>query len=200
MSRKKQTKPVYKIKDEIRELTKNINDRISTMETVPPIIEKEIRGIQILTTGSKKNNLKLRYWFKGRNKSSLEQQLRELERFDRIDNYSKEALKRNEDIAKSAYDSYIEKANEISSLGYRKSMSFEDFKKMRDMFGDTTRELIEQFGYENVKGVFDEVKDTELVNEMGYYMQHINENWSEYSSEVQTPDNSIAVLRSILHI
>lgn len=183
---------VKDLKDEIRILTSKINQAIMETPEKSQALKKEISFLQTLRSGKEQKNEVLRFWFKGKKKAELIEEYKELVRFSRFDRFTSEAQKKEEDRSRKAYDKFI--YNRANLPGER--ISYDEFMNLRNFFGNVTRDLIENFGYNEIMDIYDEVsnsdeKRVDLVMEM----HRINKEYSKMS-----PADKLIILKERLDI
>ena len=152
------------LKDEIKSLTSDINQAIMQTSKISGALKKEIKFLQVLRSGKEQKYDVLRYWFKGKKKKNLIEEYKELVRFSRFDRFTEKAQQREDDIARKAYDKFTH--NRANLPGEK--IKFEEFLDLRNFFGNVTKDLIENFGYNEIMDVYNEVSDyidQEIVDE-----------------------------------
>ena len=173
-----ETMKVKDLKDKIREFTQDINIAIMETEYKSTALMKEIRYLQTLRSGKEQEYDTLRYWFKGKKKADLVREYKELVRFQRFDRFTNKAQKDQETTARKAYNKF--KKNRVNIPG--DDISFDDFMNLRNFFGNVTKDLIENFGYNEVMDVYDEVSDdAEKRKDLVMEMNNINHEFPEWS-------------------
>lgn len=173
-----ETMKVKDLKDAIREYTQTINIAIMETEYKSTALMKEIRYLQMLRSGKEQEYDTLRYWFRGKKKEDLIREYKELVRFQRFDRFTNKAQKDQDEIAKKAYNKF--KANRANIPG--EEVSFDDFMNLRNFFGNVTKDLIENFGYNEVMDVYDEVSgDAEKRKDLVVEMNKINHEFPKWS-------------------
>lgn len=165
--RRPETMTVKDLKDEIRILTSKINQAIMETPEKSQALKKEISFLQTLRSGKEQKNEVLRFWFKGKKKAELIEEYKELVRFSRFDRFTKEAQDKEERRSIKAYDKFMK--NRANLPGAK--ISYDEFMNLRNFFGNVSKELIENFGYNEIMDVYDEISDTgkgrtDLVMEM----------------------------------
>ena len=176
--RRPETMTVKEIQSGIREMTQKINIAIMETEYKSTALSKEIKYLQIMRSGKEQEYDTLRYWFKGKKKAQLIKEYKELVRFSRFDRFTKKAQQEQETTARKAYNKF--KKNRANIPG--DDISFDDFMNLRNFFGNVTKDLIENFGYNEVMDVYDEVSDdAEKRKDLVMEMNNINHEFPEWS-------------------
>ena len=155
-------------------------------------LKKEISFLQTLRSGKEQKYETLRFWFKGKKKAELIEEYKELVRFSRFDRFTNAAQKKEEDRSIKAYNKFL--YNRANLPGEK--ISYNEFMNLRNFFGNVTKDLIENFGYNEIMDIYDEVADSDegrvdLVMEM----HRINKEYSEMS-----PSDKLVILKERLGI
>lgn len=190
--RRPETMTVKDLKTEIRALTSKINQAIMETPEKSQSLKKEIDFLQNLRSGKKQKYETLRFWFKGKKKAELVEEYKELVRFSRFDRFTNEAQKKEEERSRKAYDKFIH--NRANLPGEK--ISYDEFMNLRNFFGNVTKDLIENFGYNEIMDIYDEVSDSDEKRvDLVMEMHRINKEYNEMS-----PSDKLVILKERLGI
>lgn len=191
--RRPETMTVRDLKEEIRVITRKINKAISDTPYRSTALNKEIKFLQTLRSGKEQKYDNLKFWFKGKKKAELIEEYKELVRFSRFDRFTKEAQEKEERRSKKAYDKFIH--NRANLPGGK--ISYDEFMDLRNFFGNVSKELIENFGYNEIMDIYDEVSDTDKNGRIDLVMEMHRIN-SEFKDE--SPADKLIILKERLGI
>lgn len=190
--RRPETMTVKDLKKEIRVITSKINQAILETSDKSTALNKEIKFLQTLRSGKEQKYDTLRFWFKGKKKAELIEEYKELVRFSRFDRFTKEAQDKEERRSKKAYDKFVH--NRANLPGGK--ISYDEFMDLRNFFGNVSKDLIDNFGYNEIMDVYDEISDTDEKRvDLVMEMHRIN---SEFKNE--SPADKLIILKERLGI
>lgn len=152
MSKPYRKRTIKELQSEIRDLTKQVNTRVSTIKltrTLPKDVQQAVNYMkQLGGAGRGKNEIGLH--LRGKTKSELILQARELSAFMRWDIESEEGIRQLEAREQNEWDSF--KIN-------HPDWSYEEWRKFVEISGALGSDIMSKFGSETILSDFKKRKD-----------------------------------------
>lgn len=191
MANPKNGRTVKQLKEELRRLTRAVNIRIAEYraehESVDEIFTKVVNKLKLnsgVDRGYEGGEIGL--GVSGKNKSELERQLAELERFEAKEWFSPEAASRLEGKYKRSYDTFVKNHGEISE---------DEWEAYVTMLG-TMGSYLAGYGYADIEGSMANIFVNADARGKRKMAKYVRDTGRELQGKGATPEDFIETLTS----